>query len=179
MLSRLKPFVTEKAEGLVGFLPVRNPFIYTGLGALLGILAAVEIYRGKFLEGAIFLAFSGLMDALDGLVARVFNRKTEFGWFLDSFLDRVVEGVVYFALARHYCLLSIAALITSYLVSYARAKVDALAVGIAERAERLLLLILGLLTGHIKQALIAITVLAGITALQRAIKAKEILSAKS
>jgi phosphatidylglycerophosphate synthase len=104
--------------------------------------------------------FGGSFDMLDGGLARAQNRVTRFGAFLDSTLDRWGEGVVYIGIVAGAsaagfvvgAVLAAAAAVSSFQVSYTRAKAESLSlhgeVGIAPRAERLLVLTVGLaLTG--------------------------------
>jgi CDP-diacylglycerol--glycerol-3-phosphate 3-phosphatidyltransferase len=132
-----------------------NAITTTGLVVVLG--AAVAFGGGAVRVGGALLLFSGLFDILDGQVARLGQRPTAFGAFYDSTLDRVGESAVFGGLALYFMrggvppaqatiavMVAIAALVTSLLVSYTRARAEGLGleckVGIAARAERLLLL---------------------------------------
>ena len=134
-----------------------NPNTITTLGTLVVIGSGVAFGLGAIRLGAFLLLFSGLFDILDGQVARQGGKTTTFGAFYDSTLDRVGEGAVFSGLVLYFlsgplpgdmklravaaCLV---ALVASFLVSYTRARAEALGVenrvGIAARAERLLLL---------------------------------------
>jgi CDP-diacylglycerol--glycerol-3-phosphate 3-phosphatidyltransferase len=128
----------------------------TGLAFALG--AGVLIAGGRLRTGAVCLILSSLCDMLDGQLARRRGRTSLFGAFLDSCLDRLSEGAVFLGLALYlgprgaaWLVLVIAALIGSMMVSYARARAEGLGldckVGVLERPERLVLLILALLVG--------------------------------
>jgi CDP-diacylglycerol---glycerol-3-phosphate 3-phosphatidyltransferase len=126
-------------------------------GFVLNLAAAALItQRLFFLAGLAFVAGS-LMDMLDGRYSRMSGKGTPFGAFLDSTLDRVEEGVVLTAVAAYFAdrgdELAVAATVTcvvgSYMVSYTRARAEALGVeckvGVATRAVRVVILSGGLL----------------------------------
>lgn len=130
----------------------------------------------------IFTLISGFCDALDGTLARIYEKTTKFGGFLDSLLDRCSDaamfiGVILGGLCNIF--FGLIALTSSLLVSYTRARSEALgvemeAVGIAERAERLIILaIAGFLSAIWLEALswgvICLAILTNITVLQRVI----------
>jgi CDP-diacylglycerol---glycerol-3-phosphate 3-phosphatidyltransferase len=132
-----------------------NTISMTGL--LLNVLAAVLVtQRYFFLAGIAFIAGS-LMDMLDGRYSRMSGKGTPFGAFLDSTLDRVEEGVVLVAVAAYFAdrgddvavAAVVLAVVGSYMVSYTRARAEALGVeckvGIASRAVRVVILSAGLL----------------------------------
>lgn len=143
--------------------------------------------QGKFLIGAILFGAFGLIDLLDGTMARMLGTAGPWGAFLDSTLDRVSDAAVICALIYFYIndessisqlavIAGIVALVMSLMTSYARAKAESLdakcTVGIAERAERSLLtwvalLVSALLTDVMPYALTALAVLSTITVLQR------------
>jgi CDP-diacylglycerol--glycerol-3-phosphate 3-phosphatidyltransferase len=98
--------------------------------------------------------FVGL-DAVDGTVARLLNRNSKWGAFFDSVLDRIADGVVLGSLAFYfanegketYFILSLVALLASEIVSYTKARAEGLGLncdtGLAERPERVLIVIAG------------------------------------
>jgi CDP-diacylglycerol---glycerol-3-phosphate 3-phosphatidyltransferase len=125
-------------------------------GFVLNVVAAVLItQRLFFLAGVAFIAGS-LMDMLDGRYSRMSGKGTPFGAFLDSTLDRIEEGVVLAAVAAYFAdrgdELAVGAtvltVVGSYMVSYTRARAEALGVeckvGIATRAVRVVILSAGL-----------------------------------
>src|SRR5207249_4897233 len=134
-----------------------RPNLITTVGTLVVIASATAFAVGSVRWGGFLLLFSGLFDMVDGRVARQGDMTTTFGAFYDSTLDRVGEaalvsgGAVYFlrggvaadrvTLAVVACLVALSA---SLLVSYTRARAEGLGltaqVGIAQRAERVLLL---------------------------------------
>jgi CDP-diacylglycerol--glycerol-3-phosphate 3-phosphatidyltransferase len=132
-----------------------NAISMTGL--VLNLVAAVLVWqRYFFLAGVAFIAGS-VMDTLDGRYSRMSGKGTPFGAFLDSTLDRMEEGVVLAAVAAYFASrgdeLAVAAVVVavlgSLMVSYTRARAEALGVeckvGIATRPVRVVILSIGLL----------------------------------
>jgi len=134
-----------------------NPNTITTLGTLLVIGSGVAFGYGAIRVGGVPLLFSGILDLLDGQVARQGGKITTFGAFYDSTLDRVGEGAVFTGLIFYFLTgplpadmkprgiaAGLVALVASFLVSYTRARAEALGVenkvGIAPRAERILFL---------------------------------------
>lgn len=129
----------------------------TVLGLVIVVVAAVVIGSGNLLAGALIVAGGSLLDAVDGAIARATGGGTAFGGFLDSTLDRASEAILYAAIAVHYLsspaptwpvVAAFLALGGSFLVSYSRARAEAIgvsaSVGLAPRTERLVLVIAGL-----------------------------------
>lgn len=134
-----------------------RPNVITTVGTLVVIASGVTFALGTIHWGGFLLLFSGLFDMVDGRVAREGNMTTTFGAFYDSTLDRVGESVLFTGIAVYFlsggvpperltlavvaCCVALAA---SLLVSYTRARAEGLGltcrVGIAQRAERVLLL---------------------------------------
>lgn len=119
----------------------------------MSILAAISYAFGKtetplLIVAVVLLLLSGFCDTLDGVLARTYKQATTFGGFFDSLLDRYADAIVYSAIMiGGLCDLTwgLAALSGSILVSYSRARAEAAgikmeSVGIAERAERMLIL---------------------------------------
>jgi CDP-diacylglycerol--glycerol-3-phosphate 3-phosphatidyltransferase len=147
-------------------------------------LAAAGLVVGRlfFLAGVAFIAGS-LMDTLDGRYSRMSGKGTPFGAFLDSTLDRLEEGVVLTAVAAYFAARHnqvavaavVAAVLGSLMVSYTRARAEALGVsckvGIATRPVRVVILSAGLVfakgasLGHFELLAPAVYVLAGLTVL--------------
>lgn len=152
--ARVRSAVTPiaVAAGKLGFTP--NALTVTGF--LISVVAAISAWQQAWLATAFFVIFGGSFDMLDGGLARTQNRVTRFGAFLDSTLDRWGEGVVYIGIVAGAsaagfvagAVLAAAAAVSSFQVSYTRAKAESLRlhgeVGIAPRAERLVLLTAGL-----------------------------------
>ncbi len=179
MLGRLKgsitPFVNPLANALsrIGVRP--NHVTATALS--LGILSSFFIARSDFIVGAVLLAFSGFLDLLDGALARNTGMVTRFGGILDSVADRYVDAAILiaFGIAGLDWLVVSLALLGSLMVSYTRARaenvIERCDVGIAERGERALIIIAGLVTGYIYEALLLLVVLSHLTVVQRVLHA--------
>ena len=192
MLTRLKQKIqsvlaTEaKIAHGIGLTPNR----ITVLGAFLAFLSAfvyAEWQANPFLLllATVLLLLSGFCDVLDGLVARLYKQATMFGGFLDSLLDRYADAIVYVGIGfGGLCNLYwglIAAIIGSLLVSYSRARAEAAglkmeSIGLAERAERILILVVASLVAIFWQptmvmnaAIILLAVLTNLTVLQRSL----------
>lgn len=130
--------------------------------------------------GLVALAAS-IFDMMDGRVARLRGRETKFGAYLDSTMDRYSDMLLYMGLmilyARMdrtpYMVLVWVAAFGSFMTSYARARAESLiprcTVGLMERPERIVALILGALTNHMAAVLWIIAVLSNLTAIQRVV----------
>ncbi|MHC1627142.1 MAG: CDP-alcohol phosphatidyltransferase family protein [Methanoculleaceae archaeon] len=154
-----------------------SPNILSATGFLLMVVAGILAARGSSTGAGMMVALGGFFDALDGSLARARGCGTTFGSFFDSFLDRYGEIVVFAGLLVRFAgsptgtILVFAAVTGSLMVSYARARAEGVGVacasGICTRLERMLILIAGLLTGYMIPALLVLSVLTHLTALQR------------
>jgi phosphatidylinositol phosphate synthase len=165
-----------------------TPDALTALGLSLCALAAVAVYfeyRNEFLwfwTGAILFWAGSLLDILDGALARQSGKGTTFGAFIDSTTDRVSEAFVLGAIALVFARdgneialgATFAALTGSFLVSYTRARAEALSlkgdVGIGSRAERVTVIVSGLFLapwGLLPWAVYLLNVTAWVTVVQR------------
>ena len=182
MLNNLRGILQPTLE------KIGKAFASTGLSAnfwtLVGLvfaLASALVY-GLGIEfgliiGGILLLVSGFFDMVDGQVARATGKTSQKGSYLDSMFDKIAEVAIFLGLlvggyAEPY--LVMLAITLSLLVSYARAKSDALniklqGVGIGERAERLLVIAIVGIIGYMEPAVIIVVVIAGITLVQRMI----------
>lgn len=167
-----------------------TPNTLTTVGAFLTVASAVAFGLGRIQLGGALLLASGIVDTLDGQVARQGHHTTRFGAFYDSTLDRVGDGATFIGIAayliyapdihwREFSVIGcMVAVLSALLVSYMRARAEGLGlecrVGIFQRAERILLV--GLPTtfvgaGHngvVLTALVAVlTALSLITVVQR------------
>ena len=126
-------------------------------GFALNLVAAVLVWERYFFLGGIAFIVGSVMDTLDGRYSRMSGKGTPFGAFLDSTLDRIEEGIVLCAVGAYFADLGdqtavaavVAAVLFSLMVSYTRARAEALGVeckvGIANRAVRVVILSVGLL----------------------------------
>lgn len=152
-------------------------------GFALNLAAAALIAERLFFLAGIAFIIGSVMDTLDGRYSRMSGKGTPFGAFLDSTLDRLEEGIVliavgaYFA-ARHNQVATaavVAAVLASLMVSYTRARAEALGVackvGLATRPVRVVILSAGLIfakgasLGSFELLAPAVYVLAGLSAL--------------
>ena len=125
-------------------------------GFALNIVAAVLVWESLFFLGGVAFIVGSTMDTLDGRYSRMSGKGTPFGAFLDSTLDRVEEGIVLAAVAGYFALQGnrvaaaavVIAVLASLMVSYTRARAEALGVeckvGIATRPVRVVILAIGL-----------------------------------
>jgi len=156
-----------------------TPNTLTGIGLLLNIGVAVVLARSAMVLGGWLLLGASAFDALDGTLARLTSRESQFGAFLDSTIDRYSEAFVYGGLLLHYLeqnareetVLVYVAIIGSLMVSYSRARAEGVGVacqlGIAPRWGRICLIAVGLILSQTTLALWAVAVLANLTAMQR------------
>ncbi len=183
MLSKLgRPLFTAPLSGLarrlhqLGVTP--NALTYSGF--LLTVVTALFLANGYFRWGGLLLLLAAFFDMLDGAVARFTQQTSTFGAFLDSTLDRYSESVTFLALAFFYSrrfstrtelVLIIVILVGSLMVSYTKARAEALQVeckaGLLQRPERVVLLIAGLLSGWMQPVLWVLAIFTNFTALQR------------
>jgi CDP-diacylglycerol--glycerol-3-phosphate 3-phosphatidyltransferase len=194
VLQRVKQGYTTGARTLasrsiVGLARTRvTPNALTTVGVSLCLAAAALVYfeyRDKLLFywlGAFVFVVGSILDILDGALARAGGKTTPFGSFLDSTTDRVGEGAMLGAIALIFARhgnevalgATIAAIAGSFLVSYTRAKAEALGlrgdVGFGSRAERVVAITAGLVLapwGVLQWAIYLLTATAWLTVLQR------------
>ncbi|MGW8288993.1 MAG: archaetidylinositol phosphate synthase [Candidatus Bathyarchaeia archaeon] len=199
MLTKLKKTVQNmltleaKAAHKIGLTP--NSVSLMGL--VLAFLSAFTyaVSQGQplwiFLATILLLA-SGFCDALDGIVARIYQQASVFGGFLDSLLDRYADAAVYAGvIIGGLCdpLWGLAAFAGSMMVSYSRAKAEAAeikmeSVGLAERAERMLILSVASIVAvfwlqGLNYGIVLLAVLSNFTVLQRGLHVYTSLRKKS
>lgn len=183
MLGRYRDRVdrwSEPAARLLFRIRLR-PNSLTVLGLLFSILAALAFAANQVRTGALLLLAAGAADLLDGALARVSGRATPFGAFLDSVLDRYSDLIVLGGLVLLFVrlghlrelLLTLATLVGSIMVSYTRARAESIGadceVGLMERGERMVCLIIGALAPSLflTPALWVLAIGSNLTALQR------------
>jgi CDP-diacylglycerol--glycerol-3-phosphate 3-phosphatidyltransferase len=154
-----------------------TPNAITTVAALVVVVSAIAFGIGWVRLGGGLLLLSGVMDTLDGDVARAAGQATKFGAFYDSTLDRLGDGVTFIGIATFLltttdirfpvvgAVLCMVAVLASLLVSYARARAEGLGlecrVGVVQRAERILLIgIPSLVVGAGPGALVLQTIVA-------------------
>jgi CDP-diacylglycerol--glycerol-3-phosphate 3-phosphatidyltransferase len=203
VLQRVKQGYTTGARTLasrsiVGLARTRvTPNALTTAGVSLCLAAAVIVYfesHDKLLfywVGALVFVVGSILDILDGALARAGGKTTPFGSFLDSTTDRVGEGAMLGAIALIFARhgnevalgATIAAIAGSFLVSYTRAKAEALGlrgdVGFGSRAERVVAITAGLVLapwGVLQWAIYLLTATAWLTVMQRILFVRKQLS---
>lgn len=157
-----------------------TPIALTAIGLLLNGVAAGLLAGGWLVAGGLLILVAGLFDLLDGAMGRITGRLTPLARFLDSTADRYSEALLYAGLLYHIldgadartgALLIHAAAGGSLLVSYTRARAEALGyqlqVGLLPRPERLIILAAGLILGQISWTLWLLALLTNVTAVQR------------
>jgi CDP-diacylglycerol--glycerol-3-phosphate 3-phosphatidyltransferase len=181
-----RSLATRSIGGLARTRITPNALTACGV-ALCGIASIVVLFENRneilfyWLAAVLFVAGS-VLDILDGALARAGGKSTPFGAFIDSTTDRVSEGFMLAAIAyifaRHdhdvFVVVAVAAVAGSFLVSYARARAEALGlkgdVGIGSRAERVVVITTGLVLapwGVLPWAIALLAVTAWVTVLQR------------
>jgi CDP-diacylglycerol--glycerol-3-phosphate 3-phosphatidyltransferase len=178
-----------------------SPNVISILGFVLSLFAGLIYSAGSFFWAAWIVVLAGCCDTLDGVVARSSSKETSFGAFLDSVLDRYSDTFILIGLAWFFSggpslwriqstnvssiqspvtvFFIIMAIIGSFMVSYTRARAEGLGInckiGLMQRSERMVLLIIGSLLGSIpliglflmKATLLTLAVSTNITAIQR------------
>lgn len=182
MLNNLRERLKPRLEkiGKVFASTGLSPNSWTAVGLVFALLSAVVYGLGieyGLIIGGVLLLISGFFDMVDGQVARVTGKTSQKGSYLDSMFDKIAEVAIFLGIliggyAEPY--LVFLAITLSLLVSYARAKSDAInvklqGVGIGERAERLLVIAIIGIIGYMEPAVIIVVVIAGITLIQRMI----------
>jgi len=154
-----------------------NSLTVIGLAGSVG--AGILIASGYARVGGLLSLLSGLPDMLDGAVAKATGRNSRRGAFLDSVVDRlsdaaVLAGIVWLGISRNeprVAVLAAMVLALSLIVSYVKARAESLGyecnVGIAERPERVVVLGVALLVGHVLAGLWVLVIAAAITVVQR------------
>jgi len=138
-----------------------TPDAVTWAGAIGNLIISVTLLaHGHFLLGGLLILLLSVTDLLDGTMARLLGKQSPWGAFLDSTLDRISDAslicaVIYFyaqvdtQTAKQAMIAGLVALVMGQLTSYARARAEGLGVdckvGIAERAERSIILLTGIL----------------------------------
>ena len=203
MLERFRAFWTGLFQPVINLL-LRlgvSPDAVTLVGTL-GVVAGALVFfpQGALMTGVLVITAFVFSDLIDGAMARQSGRVTKFGAFFDSTLDRIGDGAIFGGLAMYYvgpgdndglAALAIYCLVMGSVTSYARARAESLGmtakVGIAERADRLvsILVITGvadllhLLTGNedflwaVPVTLAALALASTVTVVQRVLTVRE------
>jgi archaetidylinositol phosphate synthase len=173
----------------IGFSKMRlTPNMWTGISLLPVIIAVYYLFYQNFLAAAILFIISSFLDMVDGSVARVTGRVSKLGAYLDTVVDRYVEGIIIFGLLfaglpgfylpayAWIFLFFFGGLMTTYVKAAAKEKGltgdKELKGGLLERAERLIILFVGILLAiwnpvYLTYVLVVLAVLTNFTAIQR------------
>lgn len=156
-----------------------HPNVLTLIGVLINVWAAWALAVDRFVLAGVIMICANIFDFIDGKVAHITGKQSEFGAFWDSTLDRFSDlalftGLIwlYSSLGREgYVLVATAALIFSIMTSYARARAESLIekckVGFMERPERIVLFMIGAFTDRMAGVLWVILTLAVVTVANR------------
>jgi CDP-diacylglycerol--glycerol-3-phosphate 3-phosphatidyltransferase len=160
-----------------------SPDHLTVLGLVVAVGAAVSIGFGYLQLGLLLVILAALPDLFDGALAKASNTSSQRGAFFDSVIDRVTDALLFGGLAWHFAgdssphmaMLPFAIMAASSVISYQRAKAESLGLdakgGLMERAERIILLCLGLLFEPLLVPILWIMLaLTLVTAVQRFVK---------
>ena len=173
-----------------------SPNKITVLGLMIAVLSAYLISIEQLALGGIALLVSGLFDILDGAVARLSDKETRYGAFLDSVADRISESVILFGLLIYFldisstwgAILTYTAVVGSIGVSYIRARAEGLGIeckiGIMTRPERVGTLVIGLIIGSwwMWSIYISLALISGLnlfTFVQRILEVKRSIASKN
>ncbi len=162
-----------------------SPNVVTLIGVAIQAGVAVAIIDGRLLLAGLVAIAGGLADGLDGALARARGISSKYGAFLDSTTDRLSDALQFVTVAwlngmtpdvpdhstRLVAALALVALVASFLVSYVKARAEAVGydcnVGIAERAERIIIIVVALIFDVVAWGVAILAVLATITFFQR------------
>jgi CDP-diacylglycerol--glycerol-3-phosphate 3-phosphatidyltransferase len=181
LTDRLRELFKEPLEQIGQFLSNRKIKAnwITLFGAFGSLIGSLLVARGALVSGGIIILSMGILDALDGAVARASKTTKKFGAFLDSVTDRYIEIFIYGGLLWYFIqegnqvgiFFSYIAIAGSVLVSYTRARAESLGietkVGILTRVERMVVIGPSILFKVPLIGVIVVGILANISALQR------------
>lgn len=189
MLTLVKEEFRKRSQVFLSILHSLGlrPNHLTLIGFFLAILSSISYSMGRadrpfILLGGMLLLLSGLCDALDGALAELYGQTTVFGGILDSTLDRIEEAIVISSIMlAGLCSLGVglAALVSSFAVSYVRSRaevegIDTVNIGIAERAERVLILVFASLFQVVDIGIAVIAIISSITVVQRLVHVAQV-----
>ena len=154
MLQSLRPLLTKILNPVARNLNI-NPNIVTVISPFVAVIAAYGFANHMLILGTLAILLSGFLDVVDGAVARYHDRASPFGAFLDSTMDRFADGIIYVGIIfGGYCdwFVGVLAIHSAITVSYVKARAESQGaecnVGIAERAVRMIILMVGAIIGY-------------------------------
>ena len=155
MLQSLRPLLTKILNPIARNLNI-NPNMVTIVSPFIALLAAYGFANHDLILGCLGIFLSGFLDVLDGAVARYHDRSSRFGAFLDSTMDRFADAIIYIGIIfGGYCdwFVGVLAIHSAITVSYVRARAESQGaecnIGIAERAVRMIILMIGAIIGYL------------------------------
>src|SRR6188472_1342825 len=156
-----------------------SPNTLTLIGVLINCAAGFALAHNRFVLAGVIMICANIFDFIDGKVAFITGRQSEFGAFWDSTLDRFSDLALFTGLIwlyaglgrKEYVLVATLALIFSIMTSYARARAESLVtkckVGFMERPERIVLFMIGAFTDRMGAVLWVILILSVVTVANR------------
>ncbi len=154
MLQSLRPLLTRILNPIAQNLNI-NPNIVTVISPFVALVAAYGFANHLLILATIAILLSGFLDVMDGAIARYHGKSSKFGAFLDSTMDRFADAIIYIGVIfGGYCdwFWGVLAIHSAICVSYVRARAESQGVecniGIAERAVRMIILMIGALIGY-------------------------------
>ena len=178
--KKISHYLTDVPAALLAKTGI-SPNALSLFGFSLSLIAAALIALDLFIAAGVTILIASFFDMLDGALARKTNGETRFGAFLDSMLDRLSEGFFFLAIVftftrtgqATWVLITTATLLITQLVSYSRARAEAIGidckVGLFTRAERVIILAVGILINQLEIALMIILVFSLASLVQRVI----------
>lgn len=165
------------------------PNVITWSALFLNLWAGILFAAGRFAAAGGMMILAGLCDLLDGPVARLQNRVSIFGGFLDSILDRYADLILFLGLLVYYtrvnrflyAVLVATAMAGAVMVSYAKARAESLVpkseVGFWDRPERLALMILGALVNRMPLVLWILAIGSNLTVIHHIVNTWKLMKA--
>jgi archaetidylinositol phosphate synthase len=177
--GRVNTVFLRIGRGAARIMP--SPTSWTATGLVFSLLAAFFFSMGHPLDNilaGVMVLVSGFFDIVDGAVARATNRISKLGAFLDSTMDRIGESSIYLGILLGNStapVIVFLALAASMLVSYTRAKAEAISVnlagvGIGERSERLIVITVAAFIGLLPIGVLVVAALAIVTLAERVLR---------
>jgi CDP-diacylglycerol--glycerol-3-phosphate 3-phosphatidyltransferase len=174
---QLDPYINAVIRKVFGSRA--NPNLFTLMGFLATLIASFLILQDLWFWAGLTVLLSGLFDLFDGVVARTLNKVTRFGGFLDSVIDRysdlflLMAFLVYYLRKGNSTLVILASFVSvgTALIPYVRARAEAARIectaGLMERAERIILITIGILFCWMEPVLWILAILTHYTVLER------------
>lgn len=163
-----------------------SPNYITIAGFIITSVAAIVLTQ-NLVAGGILILVGGFFDMLDGVIARVNNRATDFGAFLDSVLDRYSDAFLLLGFSWYFFIhgsitglfLSIGTMIGALIISYTKARAEGLGknchTGLMERPDRIIFMVFGAFTGWVLQVMWIMLVLTHLTVIQRILHVRRVM----